>query len=250
MYDDSVIYYDGDHSVIFDGLDSWEVFHLIPLSLPIPPMPERKTNTLDVPGMDGNIDISNILTGYPTYQNRNGSLEFMIAPGYNNFMELYSAVANYLHGKHRKMIFSDDPEWEYEGDFTVTSSQNGIWNNITISYIVKPYKTRLLPVSVLYPDVFAAVSIDSPTYVDIYPTLSDYLMEMPSPLAMSIVSDSGIAVKYWNSDYNLLIEKDKAPTGVYIDPDFVVGKYTLDANIGLQAKGTGRIRIDFTQGRL
>ena len=104
--------------------------------------------------------------------------------------------------------------------------------------------------SVLYPDVFAAVSIDSPTYVDIYPTLSDYLMEMPSPLAMSIVSDSGIAVKYWNSDYNLLIEKDKAPTGVYVDPDFVVGKYTLDANIGLQAKGTGRIRIDFTQGRL
>lgn len=250
MYDDRMIYYTGDHAIEFDGLNTWTDFHLMPTALPIPEPPAQKTNYVDINGADGSIDLSNILTGYPTYQNRNGSFEFMVTPGYESWVQTYSNVVNYLHGKKRTMVLTDDPLFVYEGTFSVSMSQDGATNSISISYDLEPYKKLPFSVGELYPDVFRTISVDSETYVDIIPDIKNYLMEMPSPMVVAISSDDGLYIKYWNSDYNTVIEKGPLPTGTYRDPDFTIGAFSADVNVGLQVKGKGTIRIDFTQGRL
>ena len=68
--------YNGEHSVVFGNKDSWKDWHLIPSSRPVFVMPEVKTNFVDIPGSDGGIDLSEVLSGYPVYKNRNGSFKF------------------------------------------------------------------------------------------------------------------------------------------------------------------------------
>lgn len=250
MYDGHSIYYTGDHAIEFDGLNTWSDFHLAPTALPIPEPPAQKTNVVDIVGADGSIDLSNILTGYPTYQNRNGSFEFVVAPGYENWVQTYSKVVNFLHGKKRKMVLTDDPLYVYTGTFTVSMSQDGPINNISIGYDLEPYKKLPLSVGEIYPEVFKTVQVDSESYIDVIPDIKNYLMEMPAPMVVAISSDNGLYIRYWNSDYNTFIEKGPLPTGTYRDPDFTIGAFSEDVNVGFQVKGRGTIRIDFTQGRL
>lgn len=250
MYDKNMIYYDGEHSIQFDGYDTWDTFHLIPTALPFPELPAQKTNYVDINGADSSIDLSNILTGYPTYENRSGSFEFIIAPNYADWMNAYSLLANFLHGKKRTLTFTDDPLYKYEGTFSISMTAEDSYNSVTIDYELKPYKKLLASVGTLYPEVFTTITINTESYVDVINDISNYFMEMPSPVTISISSEDGLYLKYWNSDYNTVVEKGPLPTGVYNDPDIVFGKYNNDANIGFQAKGVGTIRIDFTQGRL
>lgn len=56
-------------------MDDWR---LVPASRPLFNPPAQKVKTLDIPGGDGVIDLSQALTGYPVYQNRTGSIEFIV----------------------------------------------------------------------------------------------------------------------------------------------------------------------------
>lgn len=74
--------YNGEHSVVFGNKDSWKDWHLIPSSRPVFATPEVKTNFIDIPGADGGIDLSEALSGYPVYKNRNGSFKFLVDPNH------------------------------------------------------------------------------------------------------------------------------------------------------------------------
>lgn len=63
------------HSVFFGGKNTWDDWHIVPSSRPVIKPPTKKTNYLDIPGADGNLDLSEALTGYPVYNNREGSIE-------------------------------------------------------------------------------------------------------------------------------------------------------------------------------
>ena len=103
-----------------------------------------KTVYIDIPGADGQIDLTESLSGYPTYQNREGSLEFIVANGYReSWAQGFSQFANWLHGKQLRVVLDDDPEYFYEGRFKLNewkSNNDGTWSNITIDYNLKPYK--------------------------------------------------------------------------------------------------------------
>lgn len=160
--------YDGDHAVTFKRLittttngvsttswvpkHTWNDWHLIPSKRPQLPPPSLKTNYVDIPGAHGHLDLSEVLTNEPRFENRSGSMEFILmnksinhdGPEYEVTWDVrYSDIMNWLHGRNARMVLDDDPNWTWVARFTVTGfeSQNN-YSTIQISYDAYPYKVK------------------------------------------------------------------------------------------------------------
>ena len=70
------------HSVNFGDKNTWDDWKLVPSNRPVIDPPTQKTNYIDIPGADGSLDISTALTGYPVYNDRVGSIEFIVMNDY------------------------------------------------------------------------------------------------------------------------------------------------------------------------
>ena len=136
------------HSIAFktdtESKNSWIDWHLVPTSRPVIAPPKKKTTRVDIPGADGVLDLSEVVSGKPTYNNRTGTIEFLVQNGFKPWAEMYSTVMNYLNGTKKKMILNDDPDYYYEGTIIVSnwvSEQH--YSKITIEYDLYPYKFTL-----------------------------------------------------------------------------------------------------------
>lgn len=133
-----------------DDRNTWNNWHLIPTSRPTFSMPSQKTNSIEIPGTDGAIDLSYALTKYPTFSNREGSFEFIVENDFKPWNVLYSEIAAFIHGQRLRCVLEDDPEYYYDGRFWIeswNSNNNGTYSTITIGYSVNPYKTLILSTS-------------------------------------------------------------------------------------------------------
>lgn len=121
--------------------NTWIDWHLIPTDRPSINTPERKTKTVDVPGMNGGLDFSESLTGYPVYENREGNIEFLVETGHESWNEIYQSMCSYLHGKKLYVACEDDPGFYYYGTITVDQYQSQKDNSkIVINYNLDPCK--------------------------------------------------------------------------------------------------------------
>lgn len=147
MYDD-ITMYDGSHSIkLNDEIDTWKDWHLLPTSRPLFNPPKPKFKYVDVPGSSGALDVTNALTPYPTFEDREGSWEFIVVNGYGDWTQRYHDILTYLQGIRMKAILKDEPDYFYIGRFSVNdwkSNNDGTWSTITIDYRVEPYKWSLL----------------------------------------------------------------------------------------------------------
>lgn len=135
------------HSITFKPLDAttpkntWTDWHMIPSSRPLFNPPPVKTKYIDIPGADGDFDISTLLTGRPVYGNRTGSFEFILTKYDVSWVKTYSDIQAYLHGKHLRATLEDDPLYFYEGRFAVAQWDSAAdYSRITINYNVLPFK--------------------------------------------------------------------------------------------------------------
>lgn len=172
MYDE--IAYSGEHSVSFftqqnsydppgtaHSKNSWKDWKLAPSSRPVIVPPTPKRTTIDIPGANGLIDLSGSLTGgRPTYNNREGSLEFIVVNGYGRWNERLSDIMNFLDNPNTALWLDDDtyeytyPDgvvdhgtWYYVGSVWVSdwvSNNDGTWSTIKFDYSLKPHKQRLI----------------------------------------------------------------------------------------------------------
>ena len=132
------------HSITFGNKNTWDDWHLVPSSRPVIAPPDVKSKTVDIPGADGELNLTELLNGRPTYQNRTGSIEFIVVNDYWDWDVAYSTIMNYLQGKSMKMVLEDDPAYYYEGRFAVSEWRSDkSWSLITIDYNVYPYKKDL-----------------------------------------------------------------------------------------------------------
>lgn len=132
------------HSITFGDKNTWDDWHLIPSKRPSFNPPTVKSQYVDIPGGNGVLDLTESLTGYPLYNTRTGSWEFYVENRFKPWDELYSEISNYLHGQKLRAILEDDPDFYYEGRFTVDEwNSDSWWSKITISYDVYPYKKEL-----------------------------------------------------------------------------------------------------------
>ena len=136
------------HSLIFgDEKNTWADWYLIPSSRPVFNPPEVKTNFVDIPGADGHLDLSTVITGDVAYGSRTGSIEFIVDNGQlsdykaQSWSKLYSEIMNYLHGKYMRATLEDDQSFYYQGRFSINQWASEEHNSkIVIDYTVSPYK--------------------------------------------------------------------------------------------------------------
>ena len=106
------------------------------------PMPEPKTSYIDIPGADGSLDLTQSLTGDVPYNMREGvQYMFDASGGYEDWHTMTSEIANYLHGRKRKVIIDSDPGCYYVGRLQLDSQKSSeIMNQIMITGTMDAYK--------------------------------------------------------------------------------------------------------------
>lgn len=129
------------HSITIGDKNTWDDWHLIPESRPLFNPPSVKYNYVEIPGGDGILDLTTAMTGKPLYNNRSGSWSFIVQNGFADWAMLYSEIMVYLQGQKMQAILEDDPQYYYEGRFSVNQwKSDPNWSKIVIDYNVSPYK--------------------------------------------------------------------------------------------------------------
>lgn len=107
-----------------------------------PPTP--KMSFVDVPGMDGALNLSKVLTGHTMYNRRTMQLEFAILAPRVMWPDVHSEIMDTLHGQEMSIILDDDPEYMYTGTLAVQAYDPGkVTSGVTITADLDPYKKRL-----------------------------------------------------------------------------------------------------------
>ena len=137
------------HSITFGEKNTWTDWHLVPSTRPVVNPPKPKTQYVDIPGADGSIDLTDSLAGRPVFSDREGSFDFIVLNDYNidnynyNWIDVYTEILQYLHGRRMTMFLEDEPEYYYEGRFEVNNWTTDANNStISINYVLNPYKYR------------------------------------------------------------------------------------------------------------
>lgn len=147
-----------DYYEVRNTFDDW---HLVSEERPSLQPPEFKSSYVSIPGSNGSLDSSEALTGYPTYERRKGSWEFIVlndisvpyGPEFENhypdWTTTYNEIANFLHGRQEMtIVLEDDSLYYYCGRFTLNKwKSDKKWSKITIDYEVYPYKKEKLKVN-------------------------------------------------------------------------------------------------------
>jgi len=251
------------HSVTFGNKNTWDDWRLVPSSRPLFNPPAQKTKILEIPGGDGVIDLSQALTGYPVYQNRTGSMEFIVMNGFKAWYMAYSDIMDYLHGQTMRAILEDDPEHFYEGRFAINSwKSEKDWSRIVIDYDVGPYKWSTessiddwlwdpfnFRTGIIRSALFKNISVN--TSMKTRKLDADLFGRAPVCPRFIVTSSArrGVHVRFVNPKLNLDMTK-LLPDGTIQVPEFVFFG-DQGATIYLWCdSGTGTVSIDFRQGRL
>lgn len=156
------------HSLIFsedlqgtNEINTYIDWGLVPAKRPRIKKPPLKEHYIDLPGSNGYIDVTELLSGGPTFGSREDSITFYVDydrlkvahpewfnEHYNQSLLLYSAwdtlydaVTEYLHGQYRYMRLSDNPKWFYKGRWRVDDFlSEANYSQITIDYHLEPFK--------------------------------------------------------------------------------------------------------------
>lgn len=106
-----------------------------------PPAP--KYYKVDVPGADGDINITQALTGNTAYENREQEFVFTMMYPTQSFEKLKTEISNAIHGQEFDYELSWDKGYTYHGWFTVDKYEtDGILNRITVTVDADPYKSK------------------------------------------------------------------------------------------------------------
>lgn len=232
------------HSITFGTKNTWDDWHLIPTTRPVFNPPTVKASTIDLPGGDGVLDLTEFIAGRPLYNNRTGSFEFIADNDFMRWEELYSEILNYLHGRSLKAVLEDDPGYYYHGRFTVNQwNSDKLYSKITIDYDVFPYKKETgaaLDQWLWDPFNFKTGIIRVYKNIQVDGTKVVRVVGSTMPTNITITaSATGMAVTFQGVTYEL-------PKGSFMDQDIVI----VDGINELTFTGSGVISIDLAGGKL
>ena len=99
---------------------------------------------VDVPGLDGALDLSEALTGRVGYQTRDFSAEFIVIDARNRWDALYSEILDTLHGQRVQIILDEDPGYAYTGRVTMNAVESDRKTaTISLKAVCDPYKLEI-----------------------------------------------------------------------------------------------------------
>lgn len=127
--------------ITFGTYKSYDDLHLILASKRIG-SPKPKIYKVKVEGADGELDYTEYFGG-TKFENVQLEFEFSTIVVQSQFLELFSAIKNALHGQKMKIVLDDDPDFYYIGRITVSDFTNSkAVGNISISCDCEPWKYK------------------------------------------------------------------------------------------------------------
>ncbi len=236
------------HSLIIGGKNTYSDWHLVPDGRPVINPPSLKIVDVEVPGANGTLDLSQALTGYALYNMREGTVLFHVLNDKPiSWVNLYSAIANFLSGKTLNVYHEDDPDWYYKGRMYVESwvnNNDGTWSDITLGYTFQPYK--------FYKDDNVITVVDSGNTV--YPLLSENETSQPVMAYVTNINGASNTVVFNNSELGIVNRLLTIPNGTNkVIPGLVVSNMsgTNTCTIRTVAGPTSNdYVITFTRGSL
>lgn len=136
-----------ENRLIVNGVDLAVRYNMVLLDGYTLSPPEPKTTTVEIPGRDGVLDLTESLIGDVTYNNRSMTFTFLIVD-LEQFEVVKTQVSNALHGRKFNFEMSMDPGYTYTGRFKITSyTHMATWNHGICGYIeveidAEPYKLK------------------------------------------------------------------------------------------------------------
>lgn len=131
------------NTVTFGTKNSYRDFGLILTSKDIG-LPEPKTETVDLTGANGVIDLTEVLTDDIKYKQRKLQFTFTVIDPINAWSVTLSEVTNYVHGRRLRILLDWDKNYYYEGRCKVNQFKtNKRLATIVVDAEVDPYKLEV-----------------------------------------------------------------------------------------------------------
>lgn len=264
-----------DMTQAVNTLNDW---FIVPLGRPVIAPPKQKRNTIDIPGANGVLDLSNSLTHYPVFENREGTLDFAVLndkPGYD-WLTVYTKMMKFLQGNTVKMFLEDDPKFFYEGQVWVDdwdSRNDGTWSEVTLGYDFQPYRRAIISsigdwfwdpfnfeTDMVTDSIFGNIAVNSDTEWEEH-DFTGLIDMMPVIPKFTVETEEGhpIYAQIWNTDLYGEQWKDinksssgtaqPITTGTFYD--CILSEAIPNVSvIKMRFKGKGKLSIDFRSGRL
>lgn len=134
------------NNLVIDGTDIGDEFGLVVLDGYELPEPEPKTYTIDVPGSDGVIDLTEY-GGDVAYGQRTQTLT-LCKSGLNarTAQVLQTSLARLIQGRKKAFMLGVDSGWVYTGRFVLGTSEHTAGTSVwqwPLKITAEPYKTRI-----------------------------------------------------------------------------------------------------------
>ena len=134
-----------ENTLVIDGTDLGDIFGLSVLDGFELPLPEPKTYTVNVPGSDGVIDLTEF-AGDIAYQQRSQTFT-LAAVGLTDraAQVLQTQLARLVHGRRKTFALGQDPGWTYAGRFALGTPSHDSGTTVwtwPLTVTADPYKTR------------------------------------------------------------------------------------------------------------
>lgn len=132
------------YGVLFGNHHSYQTWGLVTKTRPVIGSPVPKTTYIDIPEADGQLDLTESLTGEVKFKTRTIKCEFIVLEARERWSMVYSKVMNFLQGQRLKIIFDEDPNHYYLGRVKVDEWKSSKkTSTIVISGEVEPYKYEI-----------------------------------------------------------------------------------------------------------
>lgn len=136
-----------ENRLIVNGVDLAVRYNMVLLDGYTLSPPEPKTTTVEVPGRDGVLDLTESLIGDVSYGNRSMTFTFLIVD-LEQFEVVKTQISNALHGRKFNFEMTMDPGYTYTGRFKINSYthtatwSHGICGFIEVEIDAEPYKLK------------------------------------------------------------------------------------------------------------
>lgn len=131
-----------NNSCIINGKHTYYDYGMYVINVEAVQPPEVRTNYIEIPGRNGNIDLTDMLTGYPVYGDREITLDLNVKKRNEcEWRQLLNIFLRDTHGKKLKVIFDREPDWYYVGRGNVSDVERGhAVGKLTLTITAEPYK--------------------------------------------------------------------------------------------------------------
>jgi len=237
------------HGITLGDIHTWRDWRIVPTSRPVFNPPDPKIVMIDIPGSDDVIDVTETLTGQVHYNRRKGSWEFLVQNKLE-WSEVYSMILDFLHGQNLKAVLDDDPQYYYQGRFSVNEWKSDPMNSkIVIDYNADPYKYEMfssLEPWLWDPFDFSTGIIREYADIRVEGELSLTIIGLRKPVVpvISVSSDSSAIMKVYYDDSLTPVELPAGSSSRVLNIVIKEGMNTL------RFVGYGTVSVDYRGGRL